>query len=182
MTLACTYHTACCQAQHHSRHASTSSHLQQPLKPSAHTSPRPPRLSQVHERTLHQDAHHALVNTIRFLPWLDSMACCTASSDGTVQTLDLDTGQTRTLLDLNPGGWHEGIKDWNMAYGCGVSRGLGLVLAGDSSGRVHLLDPRAGGGAGGACVNVLPLHKKGNKVVSVDVNPMDDRVVLTAGG
>ena len=136
----------------------------------------------MHERTLHQDAHQALVNTIRFLPWLDSMACCTASSDGTVQTLDLDTGQTRALLDLNPGGWHEGIKDWHMAYGCGVSSGLGLVLAGDSSGRLHLLDPRAGGGAAGASVNVLPLHKKGNTVVSVDVNPMDDRVVLTAGG
>jgi hypothetical protein len=34
-----------------------------------------------------------------------------------VKTLDLETGQHRTLLDLNPGGWHEGVKDWHMAYG-----------------------------------------------------------------
>jgi hypothetical protein len=52
------------------------------------------------------------------------------------------------------------------------------VLAGDSSGLVHLLDPRSPGGP----VNSLQLHKRGNKVVSVDVNPRDERVVLSAGG
>lgn len=52
--------------------------------------------------------------------------------------------------------------------------------AGDSDGKVHLLDPRAP--AGGA-VNTLQLHKPGSKVNAVAVNPVGGaRVVVTAGG
>ena len=39
------------------------------------------------------------------LPWVDSMSCCTASADGTVKLVDLETGCSRTLLDINPDGW-----------------------------------------------------------------------------
>lgn len=53
------------------------------------------------------------------------------------------------------------------------------VVAGDSNGCVHLLDSRAAGGA--ASVACLPLHKKGNKVVSVSVHPRDPSLILTAG-
>jgi hypothetical protein len=50
--------------------------------------------------------------------------------------------------------------------------------AGDSDGKVHLLDPRAAGGA----LNCLQLHKPGSKVNAVAVNPAGGAsVVLTAG-
>jgi hypothetical protein len=52
------------------------------------------------------------------------------------------------------------------------------AVAGDSDGKVHLLDPRAAGGA----LNTLQLHKPGSKVNSVAVNPAGGAsVVLTAG-
>ena len=41
----------------------------------------------------------------QMLPWVDSMSCCTASADGTVKLVDLETGCSRTLLDINPDGW-----------------------------------------------------------------------------
>lgn len=54
-----------------------------------------------------------------------------------------------------------------------------LSLAGDSDGKVHLLDPRAAGGA----LSSLQLHKPGSKVNAVAVNPAGGAsVVLTAGG
>jgi hypothetical protein len=53
------------------------------------------------------------------------------------------------------------------------------AAAGDSDGKVHLLDPRAAGGA----LNSLQLHKPGSKVNAVAVNPAGGAsVVLTAGG
>jgi hypothetical protein len=53
-----------------------------------------------------------------------------------------------------------------------------VVAAGDSEGKVHLLDPRAAGGA----LNSLQLHKPGSKVNAVAVNPAGGAsVVLTAG-
>ncbi|GIL51301.1 hypothetical protein Vafri_7323 [Volvox africanus] len=60
---------------------------------------------QVHDRTVYDTVHSCLTNSIRFLPWVDSMTAVTASSDGTAKLVDLETGDWRPLLDLNPGGW-----------------------------------------------------------------------------
>jgi WD40 repeat protein len=62
---------------------------------------------QVHERTVYSNIHRALLNCIRFLPWLDSMSAATAASDGTVKLTDVETGAHRLLLDVNPNGWIE---------------------------------------------------------------------------
>lgn len=132
---------------------------------------------EVHERTTYSDIHFGLVNTIAFLPWYDSMSCCTASSDGTAKVFDIETGANKKLLDLNPEGWIEGVtKVWHMAYGCDTNPHLHLIMVGDTRGVVHLLDPRAA-----APVNSLQLHRKGNKVVSVSINKCQPALVLTAG-
>ncbi|GLC35552.1 hypothetical protein PLESTM_000336600 [Pleodorina starrii] len=130
---------------------------------------------QVHERTVYDTVHSCLTNSIRFLPWIDSMSAVTASSDGTAKLVDLETGDWRPLLDLNPGGWVQG-GPWHMVYGCDASPALGAVLVGDSNGCVHLLDPRTRGS-----VSSLQLHRKGNKVVSVHMHPLHPPLVLTAG-
>ncbi|KAF6261863.1 hypothetical protein COO60DRAFT_1625186 [Scenedesmus sp. NREL 46B-D3] len=159
----------------------------------------------VHDRTTYSNIHRALVNSIRFASWLPGgFSCASASSDGTVKLFDIETGRhictcakraaympeyklagggaaiwccsSSQLLDLNPGGWSSGVT-WHMFYGADVNQELRLVLAGDSDGRVHLLDPRAAGGA----LNTLQLHKPGSKVNSVAVNPAGGAsVVLTA--
>ncbi|KAJ9522787.1 hypothetical protein QJQ45_019813, partial [Haematococcus lacustris] len=67
-------------------------------------------------------------------------------------------------------------KEWRMVYGADVSQHLHAIVVGDSDGLVHILDPRTPG-----AVSSLQLHKKGNKVVSIAVHPMEPRLVLTAG-
>ncbi|KAG2438921.1 hypothetical protein HYH02_010716 [Chlamydomonas schloesseri] len=132
---------------------------------------------QVHDRTVYDTVHTCLANSIKFLPWLGGGGShvVTASSDGTAKLLDLETGSWRPLLDLNPGGWVQGAP-WHMVYGCDVSAALGGVVVGDSNGCVHLLDPRAKGS-----VSSLQLHRRGNKVVSVHVHPLQPAFILTAG-
>jgi len=66
-------------------------------------------------------------------------------------------------LNLNPDGWIEGEsneRNWKMLYGMDVSWHRNLILAGDSHGTVHAVDPRANK----ALVGNYQLHKKGNKV------------------
>lgn len=75
------------------------------------------------------DIHRALVNTMRVLPWADSMQCASASSDGTVKIWDIETGLACGLLDLNPQGWVN-EKTWQMVYGCDVNNHLQLVSPG----------------------------------------------------
>ncbi|GFR47465.1 hypothetical protein Agub_g9192, partial [Astrephomene gubernaculifera] len=129
----------------------------------------------VHDRTVYDTVHSCLANAVRFLPWLDSLTAVSASSDGTAKLVDLETGDWRPLLDLNPGGWVQG-GPWHMIYGCDASPALGTVLVGDSNGCVHLLDPRTRGS-----VASLQLHRRGNKVVSVHLHPLHPSLVLTAG-
>lgn len=74
------------------------------------------------------------------------------------QVFDVEGGFSETLLDLNPEGWIEGVTDekkWRMCYGLDVSWPLNAVLAGDSLGRLHLLDPRQP-----QPIAALQLHKK----------------------
>lgn len=52
--------------------------------------------------------------------------------------LDIETGLSRTLLDLNPNGYIS-EKEWKMVYGADTSPGLRAVVVGDSDGCVHIL-------------------------------------------
>eukprot|EP00798_Chlamydomonas_sp_ICE-L_P012578 gene12578-15802_t len=162
----------------------------------------------VHDHTVYSDIHKAVLNQIRMIPWMDTMSCCTASADGTVKIFDLETGMNRTLLNMNPGGWSQG-GPWTMAYCCSPSSALNAIVAGDSDGVVHVLDHRIGGhssvpdsyeqGQGGsqlsaaassaggvsvACRSAEVLraqvHKK-DKIVTLDIHPLDQRLMLTGG-
>ena len=80
-----------------------------------------------------------------------------------VQSFDIESGCDMELLNLNPDGWIEGEsneRNWKMLYGMDVSWHRNLILAGDSHGLVHAVDPRANK----ALVGNYQLHKKGNKV------------------
>lgn len=63
----------------------------------------------VHERTVHDRVHSYVVNAVRVLPWsgggLGSLEAVTASSDGISRLLDLETGESRVILELNPNGY-----------------------------------------------------------------------------
>ncbi|GAX83618.1 hypothetical protein CEUSTIGMA_g11042.t1 [Chlamydomonas eustigma] len=109
------------------------------------------------------------------LSWVDSMACCTSSSDGTVKLTDLDTGFSRLLVDLNPQGWTEG-GPFSMVYGCTADASHGTIYAGDSDGRLHMLDPRSNNTRSMS----FQAHKK-DKIVSVDVHPLNPNIIMTAG-
>ncbi|KAK9811590.1 hypothetical protein WJX72_006636 [[Myrmecia] bisecta] len=130
----------------------------------------------VYERTVY-NLQRALCNNLRFLHSGDGMSCCSASSDGTLKVFDIETGFDSEVMNLNPEGWIDGVsneRNWGMFYGMDVCTHKGLVIAGDSKGLVHFADPREPKTLGSE-----QLHKKGNKVTSVHVNPADENVVLT---
>ena len=80
-----------------------------------------------------------------------------------VQTFDIETGSHSELLNLNPEGWVEGVsneRNWGMMYGMDVSWHRNMILAGDSFGCMHCVDPRAKRDILGK----YQWHKKGNKV------------------
>ncbi|GAX86303.1 hypothetical protein CEUSTIGMA_g13715.t1 [Chlamydomonas eustigma] len=129
----------------------------------------------VHERTVYSNVHSCLCNQVKVLSWVDSMACCTSSSDGTVKLTDLDTGFSRLLVDLNPQGWTEG-GPFSMVYGCTADASHGTIYAGDSDGRLHMLDPRSNNTRSMS----FQAHKK-DKIVSVDVHPLNPNIIMTAG-
>ena len=89
----------------------------------------------------------------------------------------METGFDTTLLNLNPDGWIEGVtneRSWRMLYGLDVGVERQLIIAGDSHGCVHFGDARSH-----ALVAHQQIHKKGNKVNSVHVNPTDCNLVMT---
>lgn len=134
--------------------------------------------AKVYDRTVY-NLNKALTNNLRFLPGSDGMQCCSASSDGTLKSFDIESGCDTELLNLNPDGWIEGEsneRNWKMLYGMDVSWHRNLILAGDSHGLVHAVDPRANK----ALVGNYQLHKKGNKVNSVHVNPVDTNLMVTS--
>lgn len=65
-----------------------------------------------------------------------------------------------------------------MALGCDALPGRHAVVVGDSTGRVHLIDPRL---PLGDPIAELQLHKRGTKVASVQAHPLDPSVVMTSG-
>ncbi len=51
-----------------------------------------------------------------------------------VQIFDVETGLDSVLLDLNPGGWIQGVtkeKEWKMMYALDASGPNNLILAGE---------------------------------------------------
>jgi hypothetical protein len=103
--------------------------------------------------------------------------------------------QQQLLLNLNPAGWSKDVR-WEMVYGLdaaggGAGHDASALLAGDSEGRLHVLDPRTGGSGGGAsgggasgggaAVAVAQVHKPKTRVCSVAVQPHGAPRVLTAG-
>jgi hypothetical protein len=104
------------------------------------------------------------------------------------------------LVNLNPNGWNKAVR-WEMMYGLdAVGGALGhdaqALLAGDSEGRLHVLDPRAGsigssggasgsgasgGGGRGAAVAVALLHKAKTRICSVAAQPLGAPKAMTAG-
>lgn len=134
--------------------------------------------AKVYDRTVY-NLNKALTNNLRFLPGSDGMQCCSASSDGTLKSFDVESGCDTELLNLNPEGWVEGVsneRNWSMLYGMDVSWHRNLILAGDSHGVVHAVDSRANV----PLVGQYQLHKKGNKVNSVHVNPVDSNLMVTS--
>ena len=80
-----------------------------------------------------------------------------------LQSFDIETGSHVELLNLNPEGWVDGVsneRNWGMMYGMDVSWHRNLILAGDSFGVMHCVDPRAHKDI----VGRYQWHKKGNKV------------------
>ncbi|KAL3157624.1 hypothetical protein ABBQ32_012072 [Trebouxia sp. C0010 RCD-2024] len=134
--------------------------------------------AKVYDRTVY-NLNRALTNNLRFLPGSDGMQCCSASSDGTLKTFDIETGCDTELLNLNPEGWIAGVsneRNWGMLYGMDVSWHRNMILAGDSHGLLHAVDPRANQ----PLLGKHQLHKKGNKVNSVHVSPMDANLMATS--
>ena len=79
-----------------------------------------------------------------------------------MQTFDIESGCDTELLNLNPEGWIAGVsneRNWGMLYGMDVSWHRNVILAGDSHGFVHAVDPRANH----PLLGKHQLHKKGNK-------------------
>jgi len=132
----------------------------------------------------------ALVNVLKVLggdggaDWVtgagDVVAVGTAS-DGTCRAIDLESQTNTILLNVNPQGWRPGgekeNKDWQMLGGMDT-RG-GVVYVGDDSGRLHVVDPRAPSSSGAQ--TSWRVHKTGTKVTTVNFNPVDPHLLLTAG-
>lgn len=114
------------------------------------------RKIRTHEPRLPQEEHFVLAKSV-------NRTVCPSDTRLHVQSFDIESGCDTELLNLNPDGWVEGVsneRNWRMLYGMDVSWHRNLILAGDSHGIVHAVDPRANK----AIVGNYHLHKKGNKV------------------
>lgn len=131
---------------------------------------------EIFDTTTYAEHHQANTNAIRFVGDGDGMACLTTSADGLLKALDIETGKSDTLLNLNPGGWIPGVsneRNWGMLGGLAVAN-EGLAIAGDSQGNLHFVDPRAN-----SVINKSHLHR--GKIVTCDVNPVQQGLMLSAG-
>lgn len=130
----------------------------------------------IYDTTMYADHHRANTNAIRFIRDGVGMACLSTSADGLLKALDIETGQNKELLNLNPQGWIEGVsneKNWGMLYGLAVGS-ENLAIAGDSKGLVHFVDHRAE-----SKVTTTRMHD--SKVTSCDVNPVVPWLMLSSG-
>ena len=96
---------------------------------------------QVTERTVFENIHKYQINALKFLPGHDGLTAATAGYDGHMCVLDIETGLHYSVLDLNPGGWVQGVsneKNWNMMQSVGVFEGdVHGFWGGDNRGQVR---------------------------------------------
>ena len=101
--------------------------------------------------------------------------------EGTVKVFDAELGVTvRTLVTANPQGWSNVEQEdkagrWRTFIGLDTSQD-GPIVAGDSKGKLYILDSRAS-----TPVFVTQSHKPNMKIQSVNINPVDTNLILTAG-
>ncbi|OVA02680.1 WD40 repeat [Macleaya cordata] len=140
----------------------------------------------VHEKTVYGNIHSCILNNMRrvyiwkmldflFNPSNDGTVYA-ASSDGTVSCIDLETGMSFQLMDLNPDGW-QGPSSWRMLYGMDINSDKGLVLVADNFGYLYSVDMRSN------CKmeQTVLIHKKGTKVVGLHCNPVQPEILLSCG-
>mmetsp|Transcript_9398 Transcript_9398/g.28271 ORF Transcript_9398/g.28271 Transcript_9398/m.28271 type:complete len:589 (+) Transcript_9398:319-2085(+) len=125
----------------------------------------------VTERTVYKP-HTAIIFNIRHLSQFPGEQFASSSQDGRVRIWDAETGNAETAMNLNPNGWIS-MALWQQFLGMDVSP-VGCLLAGDSMGRLHFVDPRTPGGSFAA----PQIHKR-VKINSVHVHPLDGNLVLT---
>ncbi|KAM7522075.1 hypothetical protein LguiA_011977 [Lonicera macranthoides] len=129
----------------------------------------------VHEKTVYGNIHSCILNHMKFNPRNDGTVYG-ASSDGTVSCIDLETGISSSLMNLNPNGW-QGGKTWRMLYGLDINSDKGLVLVADNFGYMYSVDMRSNSKVGEAVL----IHKKGSKVVGLHCNPLQPDLLLSCG-
>jgi WD40 repeat protein len=96
---------------------------------------------QVSEQAVYENVHEYQINDIKFLPGRDGMSLVSASCDGHVSVLDIESGSHYSLCDLNPGGWVDGVsneRNWKMMQCLAVHEAQPhLSWAGDNRGNVR---------------------------------------------
>ncbi|KAG0463817.1 hypothetical protein HPP92_019886 [Vanilla planifolia] len=127
------------------------------------------------EKTIYGSIHSCIVNNMKFDLRNDAMLY-TASSDGTINHTDIETGISCCLMDLNPNGWN-GPATWRMLYGMDTCLEKGLVLVADNFGYLYLLDSREKT----QIADAILIHKKGSKVVGLHCNPSQPDLLLSCG-
>ncbi|CAN1809008.1 Protein DAMAGED DNA-BINDING 2 [Linum perenne] len=111
----------------------------------------------------------------RFSPVNDATIYA-ASSDGTISCIDLETGLSSSLMNLNPNGW-QGPNNWRMLYGMDMNSEKRVVLVADNFGFLYMVDTRSNHKTGDA----IMIHKKGSKVVGLHCNPVHPELLLSCG-
>ncbi|CAN1809009.1 Protein DAMAGED DNA-BINDING 2 [Linum perenne] len=129
----------------------------------------------VHEKMVYGNIHSCIVNNMRFSPVNDATIYA-ASSDGTISCIDLETGLSSSLMNLNPNGW-QGPNNWRMLYGMDMNSEKRVVLVADNFGFLYMVDTRSNHKTGDA----IMIHKKGSKVVGLHCNPVHPELLLSCG-
>ncbi|CAN0912945.1 Protein DAMAGED DNA-BINDING 2 [Linum grandiflorum] len=129
----------------------------------------------VHEKMVYGNIHTCIVNNMRFNPVNDGTIYA-ASSDGTISCIDLETGLSSSLMNLNPNGW-QGPNSWRMLYGMDMNAEKRVVLVADNFGFLYMVDTRSNHNTGDA----IMIHKKGSKVVGLHCNPVHPELLLSCG-
>ncbi|KAG0465236.1 hypothetical protein HPP92_019400 [Vanilla planifolia] len=113
------------------------------------------------EKTIYGSIHSCIVNNMKFDLRNDAMLY-TASSDGTINHTDIETGISCCLMDLNPNGWN-GPATWRMLYGMDTCLEKGWIVE-----KTQIAD-------------AILIHKKGSKVVGLNCNPSQPDLLLSCG-
>ncbi|KAL3850595.1 hypothetical protein ACJIZ3_012477 [Penstemon smallii] len=129
----------------------------------------------VHEKAVYGNIHSCILNNMKFKPSNDGTVYG-ASSDGTISCIDLETGISSTLMNLNPDGW-QGPSSWRMLYGMDINSDRGLLLAADNFGFLYMADARSNNVIG----KPILIHKKGSKVTGLHCHPLQPDLLLSCG-